>query len=77
MAHTHTHTHSRPGKWSFMGLNCVYIPDSKVSYQCGSGAGLLLMARQVKAPASALIRLNEKARTGALHKQLIRESANY
>lgn len=73
----HTQSHSRPGKCSFMGRNCECIPDSRVSYQCGSGGGLLLMAWQVKAPESAAIRLNEKARTGALHKQLISESANY
>lgn len=60
-----------------MGLNCEeYIPDSRVSYQCGSGGGLL-MAWQVKAPVSAVTQRNEKARTGALHKQLISESANY
>lgn len=59
------------------GCNCEYIPDIRVSHQCGSGAELSLMAWQVKAPASAVIWLNEKARAGALHKQLIRESANY
>lgn len=44
---------------------------------CGSAGGFLLTARQVKAPASAAMQLNEKARRGALHKQLITESANY
>lgn len=37
----------------------------------------MLMAWQVKAPASPVIWLNEKARTGVMHKQLNRESANY
>lgn len=35
------------------------------------------MAWQVKAPSSAVIWPNEKARTGTPHKQLIREMANY
>lgn len=44
---------------------------------CGSGCGLLLIARQVKAPVHASILLNKKEWTGVLHKHLIRERANY
>lgn len=65
---THTHTVDIVNAFFLWGVH---------TYQCGSGGGLLLMAWQVKAPASAVLWLNEKARTGTLHKQLIRESANY
>ncbi len=51
--HTYTHTLSRPGKCSFIRLSWEHIPESRVTSQCGSCGGLLLMARQVKAPSMA------------------------